>query len=75
MAQIESKNRATDPGTREGRAEGDQGARIADVLLWFTDPEGHLKSSITTSEVEGALDDGMAHGSSITGHRDRTDRS
>ena len=33
---------------------------IEDMLLWFTDLEGHLKSfSITTGEVEGALDDGM----------------
>ena len=40
-----------------------------DVLLWFTDLEGHLKSfSITPDEVEGALDDGMGFdGSSITG--------
>jgi glutamine synthetase len=39
------------------------------MLLWFTDLEGHLKSfSITISEVEGALDDGMGFdGSSITG--------
>ena len=42
---------------------------IDDVLLWFTDLEGHLKSfSITLAEVEGALDDGMGFdGSSITG--------
>src|SRR4029079_6624542 len=42
---------------------------IEDVLLWFTDLEGHLKSfAITLSEVEGALDDGMGFdGSSITG--------
>ncbi|MGD0713689.1 MAG: glutamine synthetase family protein [Gaiellaceae bacterium] len=46
-----------------------QDGGIEDVLLWFTDLEGHLKSfSITTSEAEGALDDGMGFdGSSITG--------
>src|SRR4029077_2895225 len=39
------------------------------MLLCFTDLEGHLKSfSITRGEVEGALDDGMGFdGSSITG--------
>src|SRR6266704_6337049 len=70
MAQIESKNRATsEPGARKDvlKEIGDRG--IEDILLWFTDLEGHLKSfSITTSEVEGALDDGMGFdGSSITG--------
>src|SRR5206468_4167565 len=42
---------------------------IDDVLLWFTDLEGHLKSfSITIRELETALDDGMGFdGSSITG--------
>ena len=46
-----------------------QSRGIEDVLLWFTDLEGHLKSfAITLSEVEGALDDGMGFdGSSITG--------
>src|SRR6201998_4627734 len=70
MAQIESKNRATsDPGTRKDVLKEIKERGIEDVLLWFTDLEGHLKSfSITTSEVEGALDDGMGFdGSSITG--------
>src|SRR5256714_4815377 len=70
MAQIESRDRATsDPKARKDvlKQVGDEG--IDDVLLWFTDLEGHLKSfSITTSELEGALDDGMGFdGSSITG--------
>jgi glutamine synthetase len=70
MAQIESKDRATsDPKTRKDvlKQVGDQG--IEDILLWFTDLEGHLKSfSITTRELEDALDDGMGFdGSSITG--------
>src|SRR5436190_13510937 len=70
MTQIESRHRAT--SSEEARKDvvrqiGEQG--IEDVLLWFTDLEGHLKSfSITISEVEGALDDGMGFdGSSITG--------
>src|SRR6201987_4832028 len=70
MAQIESKNRATsDPGTRKDVLNEISERGIEDVLLWFTDLEGHLKSfSSTTSEVEGALDDGMGFdGSSITG--------
>jgi glutamine synthetase len=70
MAQIESKNRATsDPGARKDVLKAIKERNIEDVLLWFTDLEGHLKSfSITTSEVEGALDDGMGFdGSSITG--------
>jgi len=70
MAQVESKNRATsDPGARKGVLKQIEQQGIDDVLLWFTDLEGHLKSfSITTSEVEGALDDGMGFdGSSITG--------
>ena len=70
MAQIESKNRATsDPGARKDVLKEIKERNIEDVLLWFTDLEGHLKSfSITTSEVEGALDDGMGFdGSSITG--------
>src|SRR6202043_266358 len=70
MAQIESKNRATsDPGARKDVLKEIKERNIEDVLLWFTDLEGHLKSfSITTSEVEDALDDGMGFdGSSITG--------
>ena len=70
MAQIESKNRATsEPGVRKDVLKEIKERGIEDVLLWFTDLEGHLKSfSITTSEVEGALDDGMGFdGSSITG--------
>ena len=68
--QIESENRATsDPGARKDVLKEIKERGIEDVLLWFTDLEGHLKSfSITTSEVEGALDDGMGFdGSSITG--------
>src|SRR5437016_12404261 len=70
MAQVESKNRATsEPGARKNVLKDVEKRGIDDVLLWFTDLEGHLKSfSITTSEVEGALDDGMGFdGSSITG--------
>src|SRR3954468_10551500 len=70
MAQVESKNRATsDPAARKEVLKQIKDQGIEDVLLWFTDVEGHLKSfSITTSEVEGALDDGMGFdGSSITG--------
>src|SRR3982075_2668783 len=70
MAQVESKNRATsDPGARKDVLKQIKERGIEDVLLWFTDVEGHLKSfSITTSEVEGALDDGMGFdGSSVTG--------
>ncbi len=70
MAQVESRNRATsDPEARK-RVRDEIAARgIEDVLLWFTDLEGHLKSfSITASEVADALDDGMGFdGSSITG--------
>ena len=68
--QVESKNRATsDPAARQSVLEQIKVGGIEDVLLWFTDLEGHLKSfSITTSEAEGALDDGMGFdGSSITG--------
>jgi glutamine synthetase len=68
--QIESENRATsDPRARKDVIKEIRERGIEDVLLWFTDLEGHLKSfSITTSEVEGALDDGMGFdGSSITG--------
>src|SRR5712675_2800845 len=70
MAQVESKNRATsDPDARKDVLKEIKERNIEDVLLWFTDLEGHLKSfSITTSELEGALDDGMGFdGSSITG--------
>jgi len=70
MAQVESKNRATsDPAERKRVLKEIEQQGIDDVLLWFTDLEGHLKSfSITTSETEGALDDGMGFdGSSITG--------
>src|SRR5215467_4549959 len=70
MAQIESRNRATsDPEARREVLKEIEERGIDDVLLWFTDLEGHLKSfSITTGEVEGALDDGMGFdGSSITG--------
>jgi glutamine synthetase len=70
MAQVESENRATsDPDARKKVLAEIKEHGIEDVLLWFTDVEGHLKSfSITTSEVEGALDDGMGFdGSSVTG--------
>ena len=70
MAQVESRNRATsDPEARKQVLEEIEARAINDVLLWFTDLEGHLKSfSITKSEVQGALDDGMGFdGSSITG--------
>ena len=70
MAQVESENRATsDPDARKKVLREIKERGIDDVLLWFTDVEGHLKSfSITTSEVEGALDDGMGFdGSSVTG--------
>jgi glutamine synthetase len=70
MAYVESRNRATsDPETRREVLAEIESRGIEDVLLWFTDLEGHLKSfSITRSEVEGALDDGMGFdGSSITG--------
>ena len=70
MAQIESRDRATsDPQARKGVLEQVVEQGIEDVLLWFTDLEGHLKSfSITTRELESALDDGMGFdGSSVTG--------
>src|SRR3954469_1769674 len=70
MAQVESKNRATsDPDARKGVLKDVEKRGIDDVLLWFTDLEGHLKSfAITRNELEGALDDGMGFdGSSITG--------
>src|SRR5436853_7647899 len=70
MAQVESKNRATsEPGARKDVLKEIEERGIEDILLWFTDLEGHLKSfSITTRELEDALDDGMGFdGSSITG--------
>src|SRR5437763_16634512 len=70
MAQVESRNRATsDPEARKQVLEQIKKTGVEDMLLWFTDLEGHLKSfSITVGEVEGALDDGMGFdGSSITG--------
>src|SRR5438067_9997894 len=70
MAYVESRNRATsDPETRKEVLAEVESRGIEDVLLWFTDLEGHLKSfSISISELEGALDDGMGFdGSSITG--------
>jgi glutamine synthetase len=70
MAQVESKNRATsDPEARRRVLETIESSGVDDMLLWFCDLEGHLKSfSITIAEVEGALDDGMGFdGSSITG--------
>src|SRR3954471_8471786 len=70
MSVVESRSRAT--SSEESRKDvlaqiKEQG--IDDLLLWFTDLEGHLKSfAITIGEVEGALDDGMGFdGSSITG--------
>src|SRR5579872_530630 len=70
MAQIESKNRATsDPDARKHVLKQIKETGVEDMLLWFTDLEGHLKSfSITVGELAGALDDGMGFdGSSITG--------
>jgi glutamine synthetase len=70
MAQIESKDRATsDPKARKDVLKQVEEKGIEDILLWFTDLEGHLKSfSITTRELENALDDGMGFdGSSVTG--------
>jgi len=70
MAQVESENRATsDPAARKRVLAAIKETGIDDMLLWFTDLEGHLKSfSITIGEVEGALDDGMGFdGSSVTG--------
>jgi glutamine synthetase len=68
--QIQSKDRATsDPKARKDVLEQVKKQGIDDVLLWFTDLEGHLKSfSITTRELDAALDDGMGFdGSSVTG--------
>jgi len=70
MGYVESRNRATsDPETRREVLAEIESRGIEDVLLWFTDLEGHLKRfAITRSELEGALDDGMGFdGSSITG--------
>src|ERR1700751_1077983 len=66
MAQIESKNRATsDPGARKDVLKEIKERGIEDVLLWFTDLEGHLKSfSITAGEAGGALHAGMGFGGS-----------
>jgi glutamine synthetase len=68
--QIQSKDRATsDPKARKDVLKQVDELGIEDVLLWFTDLEGHLKSfSITTRELDTALDDGMGFdGSSVTG--------
>src|SRR5436853_1311759 len=70
MAYVESRNRATSgPETRKQVLAEIESRGIDDMLHWFCDLEGHLKSfSITIAEVEGALDDGMGFdGSSITG--------
>src|SRR5258706_4725656 len=70
MAYVERKNRETSEPAESKKVLAEIESRgIEDVLLWFTDLEGHLKSfSISISEVEGALDDGMGFdGSSITG--------
>ena len=58
MAQVESENRATsDPEARKRVLQEIKKTGVEDMLLWFTDLEGHLKSfSITVGEVEGALD-------------------
>src|SRR3954470_13393970 len=68
--QIQSKDRATsDPKARKDVLKHVEENQIEDILLWFTDLEGHLKSfSITTRELANALDDGMGFdGSSVTG--------
>src|SRR5258706_15373906 len=70
MAYVERKNRETSEPAESKKVLAEIESRgIEDVLLWFTDLEGHLKSfSISISEAEGALDDGMGFdGSSITG--------
>jgi glutamine synthetase len=70
MAQVESRDRATsEPEARRRVLEELERCGVDDMLLWFCDLEGHLKSfSITVAEVGGALDDGMGFdGSSITG--------
>ena len=62
MAQVESKDRATsDPEARKQVLKEIKERGIEDVLLWFTNIEGHLKSfSITTSEVEARSTTGWA---------------
>jgi glutamine synthetase len=68
--QIQSKDRATsDPNARKDVLKQVDEQGIEDVLLWFTDLEGHLKSfSITIRELDAALADGMGFdGSSVTG--------
>jgi glutamine synthetase len=70
MGMIESRARATsDPGARKDVLKQIEKEGVTDLLLWFTDIEGHLKSfAITLDEAEGALDDGMGFdGSSVTG--------
>jgi glutamine synthetase len=70
MGMIESRARATsDPAARKAVLEQIESEGVDDLLLWFTDIEGHLKSfAVTPGEIEGALDDGMGFdGSSITG--------
>src|SRR5207302_6884861 len=45
MGYVESRNRATsDPETRREVLAEIESRGIEDVLLWFTDVEGHLKS-------------------------------
>ena len=70
MAMIESKARATsDPAARQSVLEEVKKQGVENVLFWFSDIEGHLKSfAITPAEIEDALNDGMGFdGSSITG--------
>src|SRR4029450_5264645 len=70
MAQVESKHRATsDPEARREVVQRMQDEGVEDVLLWFTDLEGHLTScAITPGAVESPLADGLGFaGSSITG--------
>jgi len=70
MAMIESKFRATsDPAARKDVLDQVKAQEVENVLFWFSDIEGHLKSfAITPAEVEDALNDGMGFdGSSITG--------
>ena len=52
--QIQSKDRATsDPKARKDVLKQVEEKGIEDVLLWFTDLEGHLKSfSITIRELD-----------------------
>jgi glutamine synthetase len=70
MAMIESKFRATsDPAARKDVLDQVKKQEVENVLFWFSDIEGHLKSfAITPAEMEDALNDGMGFdGSSITG--------